>query len=478
MWASRKVQWFCKKQCTGRVVVECRPELAFRRQKGKMAQWRSRQPAACRFVTASLAWKEDCLMKSFSMFSAGCLIFLSGCGAGADDTRKTGNAGTNEQGDVRANANGGPATIQTADDSADHPGGLMVGDPAPALMIAKWAKGDPIESLERGQIYVVEFWATWCGPCITNMPHLSELQEQYGEKVRFVGVSDEDEQTVTQFLKRNARDDQTWDDIIKYTIALDDNQMTTASYMHASGQQSIPMAFVVGSTGRVEWTGHPMGMDEPLRQIVAGEWDLHEAIVQFREQRAVQEALMEAQGELDLAMQSEDWDAAVAVVDSLVERFPDRSSGFKLTKLRLLQHAGLDEQFAAFADRLLQEQWEDPRFLDNFAWNIAVTMSGESRKLELALKAARQASTLTNHSDPSIMETLARVYFEQGLVDNAIAAQKKAIDIQPSNSGLKRTLAEFQSKAAQSRETAAAADQNSGDDQDTQAAEAAKSTDE
>ena len=73
---------------------------------------------------------------------------------------------------------------------------LMVGDPAPTLSIAQWIKGDPVNAFADGQVYVVEFWATWCGPCRVSMPHMSSLQDQYSNEVTFVGISDEDEETV------------------------------------------------------------------------------------------------------------------------------------------------------------------------------------------------------------------------------------------------------------------------------------------
>ena len=66
---------------------------------------------------------------------------------------------------------------------------LNVGDPAPPLAINQWVKGDSLEKFELGNIYVIEFWATWCPPCRTSMSHLSQLQEQYGEKVTIVGVT-------------------------------------------------------------------------------------------------------------------------------------------------------------------------------------------------------------------------------------------------------------------------------------------------
>ena len=66
---------------------------------------------------------------------------------------------------------------------------LGVGNPAPALKVAKWAKGKPVAKFEPGKVYVVEFWATWCGPCKQSIPHLTELAKKFKDKVTFTGVS-------------------------------------------------------------------------------------------------------------------------------------------------------------------------------------------------------------------------------------------------------------------------------------------------
>ena len=153
---------------------------------------------------------------------------------------------------------------------------LAVGDPAPKLHVKSFMKGEPIASLEPGKFYVVEFWATWCGPCRVSIPHLTELQKKHPD-VAFIGVSiwEQDQNAVKPFVD-------TMGDQMAYRVAIDaipengdanDGIMATR-WMKAAGQGGIPTAFIIDKGGKIAWIGHPMSMDEPLEKIVNGSWDL------------------------------------------------------------------------------------------------------------------------------------------------------------------------------------------------------------
>ena len=152
---------------------------------------------------------------------------------------------------------------------------LMVGDPAPALAIGEWVKGDPVTKFEPGSVYVVEFWATWCGPCIHGMPHLSGLQEKFaGDGVTVIGVNIWDKPAnVAPFLHNNVKmHGKTGDEVMRYTVAIekkddpaDENEGVMAkTWMRAAGRRGIPSAFIVDQNQRVAWIGHPAGMDGAL----------------------------------------------------------------------------------------------------------------------------------------------------------------------------------------------------------------------
>ena len=88
---------------------------------------------------------------------------------------------------------------------------LAVGDVPPNLKATKWLQGNPVERFEAGRIYVVEFWATWCGPCVAVMPHVADMQREYKDKgVTVIGFTAADPsntaEKVANFIDKRGQD--------------------------------------------------------------------------------------------------------------------------------------------------------------------------------------------------------------------------------------------------------------------------------
>ncbi len=150
---------------------------------------------------------------------------------------------------------------------------LKVGDPAPPIEVAKWVKGDPI-NLKSGRVNVLEFWATWCGPCKASMPHLSNLAAKYRGQVDFTGISvyengKDPVGDVERFVARAAA-------TLTYNVAYDDakSRPVAKAWFEAAGLKGIPASFIVDRRGRIAWIGGPMeGLEEALELAVQDKLD-------------------------------------------------------------------------------------------------------------------------------------------------------------------------------------------------------------
>ncbi len=289
---------------------------------------------------------------------------------------------------------------------------LEVGDPAPTLKgVKQWLNGDAVEPAAGGgkTIHVVEFWATWCGPCRTTIPHLNELHENLKDRgVVFVGVTEEDEETVRRFTDKIP---------MRYRIALDTERTTAETWM--ADVEGIPHAFIVGPDGKVAWAGHPMdGLEETLRAMLDGTFDPDQA----RRQRADEQELMGA-------LQAGDLAKAVVVVDRLLAADP---LNFEMAQMKagLLFQTGNLEGLKAHYQSLLKAYRDSAEQLNALAWmQVAPSpMPLHARDLGVAWAAARRAAALSERKDAAILDTLALVLFNLGLTDAAIATQTEAVE--------------------------------------------------
>lgn len=341
-----------------------------------------------------------------------------------------------------------PESAQAAATSAEKPFALMVGDKAPSITVAEWIKGTAVKSFEPGRVYVVEFWATWCGPCIASMPHLSQLQKEYADKgFTVIGVSSVDKKGNTLEAARAMVADK--GDKMGYTVAWDTERKTSEAWMVAAGRRGIPCSFVVDKSGRVAFIGHPMTLDKPLAEIVAGKHDIEKLAASYREQVAREARVSEVQEVFGKAMQAEQWNDALQAAEDLMKVDEANFANYAGMKFDLLLSRMKNETVAyAFARQALDGAGKDAsQLLNQMAWTI-VDPDGNvaKRDLPLALALAVRANELTHGKSAAVLDTLARVHFAQGDIEKAVEVQTQAVAL---DKRLEKALAEYQAALEQ-----------------------------
>jgi len=265
---------------------------------------------------------------------------------------------------------------------------LQIGDPAPPINVS-WIRGGP-HDLAAGKgknVFVLDFWATWCGPCHMSMPHLSQLQKKYRDKgliVIAVAMSDESPSTVKSFVKRMG-------DKADFTVALDKANATARAYMAALGVNGIPYSCVIDKDGLLAWHGSPLaGLDPVVEQCLAGTYNLkaRTALVKY----------------FETAVEADHTDN------------PERRKD-------------LNRKAGELGKEVLNLAAKNAEVLDLLAWNILSLPMLKTRDLALAKAAAKMAYNVTEGKNASILDTYANILWQEGARQEAVELQRKALTL-------------------------------------------------
>ena len=325
---------------------------------------------------------------------------------------------------------------------------LTVGDPAPKLQVAKWVQGDPVKSFDTNHVYIVEFWATWCGPCRDSIPHLNELWQKFKDRgLIAIGqdVWEQNDDGVASFVKKMGNQ-------MTYRVALDDKSSETngfmaVNWMKAAEQNGIPTAFVINRQGRIAWIGHPMGLDEKiLEAVLADKFDIAMAAADYEQQQQENQKWMAANKKLREAMKQNKWDAAATTLDEILKMAPKFEDGYSSTRLQILLGQKKYAEAWQLAESFSDAHPKNAGQQNALAWVIATQEGVDPRNLALAEKIAGRANEAAQGRDSAVLDTLARIQFMNGKKTEAIATEQKAVDNAPDEQKafLKKFLTSYQ----------------------------------
>lgn len=130
----------------------------------------------------------------------------------------------------------------------------VLGQKAPEFVVEKWLTPEPDR---KGKFVLIDFWATWCGPCRMAISELNGLQKKFGDKMVVIGVSDESEDVVRKMSVPK----------IEYASAVD----TRGRMRNALEVQGIPHCILIDPNGIVRWEGLPILEGHELTEKVVEE---------------------------------------------------------------------------------------------------------------------------------------------------------------------------------------------------------------
>lgn len=332
----------------------------------------------------------------------------------------------------------------------------LIGKPPPPIKVAKWVKGEPLTGFEKGKVYVVDFWATWCGPCKAAIPHLTKLAQEHKGKVEIIGVSISEKQKNTEdtaYVDLVDKFVQKQGDRMDYRVAVDtpDKQMHS-TWFKPTGTGGIPTAYIIDQQGNVAWfgIGSPKDVERIVGEVLAGSFDIKKEaelqrlaeeearkrsaddIAKAKEARKTQGDIYAKYPGYKEAMDRGDQAAALESLNAAFKADPaSEASGAYQWKLFILLQRNKADEVNQYGRELLERYPNNDDVL-GFASACLVSTTDEPRfDTKLALDLAKKADSLAKPDSRWAQFAKWRLgwaYYHTGDRQKAIESMQAALD--------------------------------------------------
>lgn len=309
--------------------------------------------------------------------------------------------------------------------------GLKVGDPAPKIQVGKWIQGEPVTEIAGDKVYLVEFWATWCGPCVAAIPHLNDFHRKYQDRGLVVigqNLGEQDVAGITAFVKKMGSK-------MTYRVALDDvtggdKGRMARTWLTAAGQTGIPCGFVVNKRGKIAYIGHPMALEESLLETLLAEPSTKPADTAAlapgvaakpnpkAAELAARAAAEIAAGKLDEA------EATIAELNSALAGNLLHVAG--LLEIDLLLARKQPDDAAQLAKLIAEDYAKQPEVVNAAAARLVDRADATDALQQAAEGIAGPSAKVEGPGQAAALATLARIAMMRGQQDRAVELQTKA----------------------------------------------------
>jgi thiol-disulfide isomerase/thioredoxin len=297
----------------------------------------------------------------------------------------------------------------------------------------EWIRGTAPTAWEPGKVYILECWATWCGPCLAAIPHVDALYDKYESKgLRVIGMNvwEDGKDMVADFVKKKG-------DGMSYPISYTGKGGAfETEWLKPAEVRGIPHAFVI-KNGKVLFTTHPMQISESvIEDLLAGGDGEAKAVATIQAEAKKREETSKLVQAFSTAARAKDTDGMVKAMED-IKANDAKSPYLPMFNIQVLL---AKSDWAALTTAL--EEPGDAQTAQMTIGSLAQAALKEDAMPEPLKKSitAKFASQLKEKAHSVQLVMLARLQWTQGEKEPALATGRRAVEFAKSEDGTKMKI--------------------------------------